>query len=149
MSPRQTNFLHVNVKQHVCCKISPSMSVTYKGSLTSLPRHLRKGKSKLFIHTQLISLSTISLAHWIYSSTYHWHYITSRRYQHVHWKPTGKKKRQKEIRCPLSLPKDRLIHSLSKRSWHKRYRHIFYLMTWVPSFNSRWYNRPIRENRDL
>lgn len=118
MSPRQTNFLHVNVKQHVCCKISPSMSVTYKGSLNSLPCHLQKGEGKLFIHTQLISLSTISLAHWIYSSTYHWHNITSRRYQHFHWKPT-EKKRQKEIRCPLPLPKDRLIHFLSKKRWPK------------------------------
>lgn len=69
MSPRQTNFLHGNVKQHVCSKIFPSMSVTYKGSLNSLPCHLltEKGKGKCSFPLKLNSLSTISFAHWIYS----------------------------------------------------------------------------------
>lgn len=44
---------------------------------------------------------------------------------------------------------ERWAHSVSKRSWHKRYSHVFHLMIWVPLLSCQWYNRPIREQHSL
>lgn len=114
MSPRQTNFLRGNVKQHVCCKIFPSMSVTYKGSLNSLPCHLLTERGREGVHSYSTWILCPLFLYWIYSLNL---FINSslalcyiQEILALSLETNWKKKKKTRDEMPIALsPKDRLI----------------------------------------
>lgn len=118
MSPKQTNFLHVSGK-HVCCKVFPSMPVTRR-EVSTASSTSRKGET---VHSH---------SNWILCPLFLW--LSG----FIHKLITGTILYPRDIstftRNKLEKKKatGRWTHSISKRSWHKGYNHVFHLVTGHP-----------------
>lgn len=141
MSPRQTNFIHVNIK-HVCCKIFPSLSGTHKVSTVCPVTERERG----IVHSlRLNSRSTISLGslNLFINSSLVLYYSLEIIILSIE---ANLKKRQQKMRCQLPSPKDALILFLRRDGTKDK------VCLWLDDLGPLlkwWRNRPVREQHSL